>query len=243
MATNSVFISYSAADQEVAIELNGRLKKLGSETWIADFNLTPGHSWLTRAAEAISKCSSILILLGSSGPGHLQLTEIDLAVGRQAKERDLPVIPVLLPGAGLEVLELVPSLTRHNFVDFTQGVSQEGLLRLFRSSKGPKLQDRPRIHRKVKGKHSTNKELLRIAIIPKGNTHSFWNYVQIGARCAEKENSKVVVDWRDQFPESDETKQETKLRECLEDGVAGVCLAPINQRSIGKDNDRISVFA
>ncbi len=70
---------------------------------------------------------------------------------------------------------------------------------------------------------------LKITVIPKGLTHSFWKAIERGARDAGKEMNAEII-WTGPASESDGVKQQQQIVEDqITKKVDGIVLAPINR--------------
>ncbi len=74
----------------------------------------------------------------------------------------------------------------------------------------------------------------RIAVIPKGTTHEFWQSVHFGAEKAAKELGNVEILWQGPQSEGDVTQQIQIVNSMKAKKVDGICLAP---------NDSVSLVA
>ncbi|WP_197442562.1 substrate-binding domain-containing protein [Lignipirellula cremea] len=78
----------------------------------------------------------------------------------------------------------------------------------------------------------------RIAVIPKGTTHEFWNSVRYGANAAAKELTAagvpVEIIYKGPILESDRQGQISLMRQFINDGVDGICLAPLDSGAMAK---------
>jgi hypothetical protein len=92
-----VFISYKRADDSLVEDLVDQLHKEGITIWWDRKDISPGQDWLTELESALGKVSAIAVFLGPDGLGTWQNREILKAVEEKQK-REIPVIPVLLPG-------------------------------------------------------------------------------------------------------------------------------------------------
>jgi ribose transport system substrate-binding protein len=72
---------------------------------------------------------------------------------------------------------------------------------------------------------------LRIAVIPKGTSHDFWNSVKAGADKAAKE-LEVDINWTGPPSESDIDRQIDIVENCMLGGYDGICLAPSDAHSL-----------
>ncbi|MFU7560850.1 substrate-binding domain-containing protein [Roseiconus sp. JC912] len=76
---------------------------------------------------------------------------------------------------------------------------------------------------------SDGKDVLRIAVIPKGTSHEFWKSVHFGAEKAAGEIGGVEVIWKGPVVESDTGSQIEVVKDMITRGVDGIVLAP-NQK-------------
>jgi len=79
-----------------------------------------------------------------------------------------------------------------------------------------------------KGKLSPKKT---IAVIPKGTTHIYWKSVRMGAEQAGKELGYKIV-WTGPERETDREKQVQIVEDFITQGVAGVVLAPLDNKAL-----------
>jgi hypothetical protein len=93
--TYDVFISYSSKDGKVASDLARRLKKAGLKVWLDAWTIRGGDHFAEKIEAGLDKSRSVAVLVGPGGYGPWQKREIARAV----EDRDLRVIPVLLPRA------------------------------------------------------------------------------------------------------------------------------------------------
>jgi len=97
---SKVYISHSPADEDLALQLSRALWRVGLESYVALYNLSPFISLAERVAFGIHNCECLVALLtekGSSSPTVCQ--EIGFARGI-----DLLIIPLLEDGATLPFL-------------------------------------------------------------------------------------------------------------------------------------------
>lgn len=74
-------------------------------------------------------------------------------------------------------------------------------------------------------------EKLKIAIVPKNKIGVFWQSVLVGAKLGSVAMGNVEVDWRVPFEENT-TSQIAVTEQCIEEGVSGIILAPIEKDSL-----------
>ena len=79
-------------------------------------------------------------------------------------------------------------------------------------------------------------EGYRIAVIPKGTTHSFWKTIHAGAVKAEREfidqGIKVAMTWKGPIREDDREQQIQVVEGFLSQGMDGIVLAPLDDRAL-----------
>lgn len=73
----------------------------------------------------------------------------------------------------------------------------------------------------------------RIAVIPKGTQHVFWNAIHAGAAQAAEE-SGVEILWKGPVPESDRQAQIHLLQNFVTSGVDGIVLAPVDDQALAR---------
>ena len=71
----------------------------------------------------------------------------------------------------------------------------------------------------------------RIAIIPKGNTHSYWKSVHAGAGKAAQELNVDLI-WQGPAQEDGQQMQISTVQKFVADGVDAIVLAPLNEQAL-----------
>ncbi|MFI5380279.1 MAG: substrate-binding domain-containing protein [Tepidisphaerales bacterium] len=71
----------------------------------------------------------------------------------------------------------------------------------------------------------------RIAVIPKGESHSFWKSVKVGADKASAETGYTII-WKGPPKEDDRSQQIGLVEQYVSEGVAGICLAPLDSSAL-----------
>lgn len=61
-----VYISYTHADQEVALAISERLTRAGIKTWIDKWNLFPGDNWSLAIGKALEKSDAMVSILSTA---------------------------------------------------------------------------------------------------------------------------------------------------------------------------------
>jgi ribose transport system substrate-binding protein len=80
-------------------------------------------------------------------------------------------------------------------------------------------------------KNSAEKKALKIAVIPKGMTHEFWNAIHAGAVKASRELGAEIL-WKGPQKEDDREGQITVVEDFINRGVDGIVLAPLDDRAL-----------
>jgi hypothetical protein len=95
-----VFLSYNRLDAGHAEALNDWLVSQGVRTFFDQRDLGGGQLWVADLERTIEhEVQAIAVLVGPNGIGNTQQYEYQLALTRQAKDRDFPLIPVVrFPG-------------------------------------------------------------------------------------------------------------------------------------------------
>jgi ribose transport system substrate-binding protein len=71
----------------------------------------------------------------------------------------------------------------------------------------------------------------KIAVIPKGTTHSFWKSVEAGARQAGAELGAEVI-WKGPLKEDDRAQQIAVVQQFVSSGVNAIVLAPLDDTAL-----------
>jgi hypothetical protein len=130
-AGSKVFISYSSADKAIATAVAMVLAQRNLSVWFDDWHLARGADLFTKLQEAIRTASAALILIGGGhdmGPWSRLETGALLTKAINQKQ-EMPIIPVLLPGAPDLAREL-PLLATRSAFDMKSGVNSESLAKL-----------------------------------------------------------------------------------------------------------------
>lgn len=115
-----VFISYNRDDQEMVLEVVEGLKGRSVPVWIDVEKLRGGHDWMDAIEEHLSETPAFVYFQSANGPGRWAREELKAAVLAQKESRDLPVIPVKLPGFEGEFPLFVRSKTH---IDMRRGIT------------------------------------------------------------------------------------------------------------------------
>lgn len=92
-----VFLCHNSKDKPLVRKIAEALKGRGLSCWIDESDIQPGAIFPLEIERAIGKTKSAVIFFGLKGEGRWQIQEI-FALVFEKVEREIPLIPVLLPG-------------------------------------------------------------------------------------------------------------------------------------------------
>jgi hypothetical protein len=94
------FLSCNSQDARIAQALESELRRKdpGATIFLAPKTLRPGAYWMPAFAEEIAQATSFVLIVGPNGLGPWQTSEYYEAYDRRVKERDFPIILLLLDG-------------------------------------------------------------------------------------------------------------------------------------------------
>jgi KaiC/GvpD/RAD55 family RecA-like ATPase len=119
-----VFFSYHTVDHAAVTQVAKRLHDRGIRVFLDRWYLAAGQPWPQALERTLASCGAVAVFIGAEGLGPWQQRERDLALDRQGREPDFPVIPVLLtrgdPALGF--------LRLNTWVDLSAGASDEAAL-------------------------------------------------------------------------------------------------------------------
>jgi hypothetical protein len=133
-----IFLSYNTADKSIVRRLKRALEKRGLRVWMDESQLVPGVPWQELLESGILSSDAVAVLVGRDGVGPWEDRELRAAI-EEAVRRQLPVIPVLLPGI-TEKPRLPLFLRGHTWVDLRRGLRKEAIDRLLWGVAGRKLE-------------------------------------------------------------------------------------------------------
>ncbi len=112
-----VFLSYNTEDKPVVARLVKQLSERGVKPWFDDNELRLGKSFLDQFNEALKSVRAMVIFFGITGKmGPYQEEEVKAAF-HESKERDFPIVPVILDSApsDTEIPSYLKDRVRINF--------------------------------------------------------------------------------------------------------------------------------
>jgi WD40 repeat protein len=99
-----VFLSYNAKDRKTVEGIAAKLRAASIEPFLDAEALRAGRRWQQELEKALRESEAFAAFFGPHGLGDWQEEEIGLALSRQVKEKNFPVVPVLLKGGDPEHL-------------------------------------------------------------------------------------------------------------------------------------------
>ncbi|MEK7727317.1 MAG: toll/interleukin-1 receptor domain-containing protein [candidate division KSB1 bacterium] len=114
-SSKHIFISYSRADGEFALELARDLRKAGIDIWMDRLDIAPGARWDREVEAALNTCERLLIILS---PSSAQSENVQDEIGFAMREKR-PIIPVLYRPCKVPL-----RLHRLQHIDFTKDYAQ-----------------------------------------------------------------------------------------------------------------------
>ena len=126
MATYDVFLAHNSSDKPAVERLATKLRdERGLKVWFDKWCLRPGLSWQKGMEEGIRGSKAGAVLIGTDGIGPWENEEME-ALLQLAVRQQLPVMPVLLPGAPVKP-DLPVFLANRHYVDLRQGLKKDGI--------------------------------------------------------------------------------------------------------------------
>lgn len=120
-----VFLSHNSLDKEIVRRLFRALESRNLKVWLDEEELIPGRDWQEGLEDIIKKTRSAAVLFGSNGAGPWEIPEMRACLN-QFVTRQVPVIPVLLPGAPVKP-DLPLFLQRFTWVDMRDGLEPSAI--------------------------------------------------------------------------------------------------------------------
>jgi len=116
------FLSHNRSDKPAVRALKAALAGLALRCWLDEEQLRPGLPWLPLLEDGIRACGAVAVCIGADGIGPWEQEEMGVALRLAVRDRGLPVIPVLLPGAPARQ-EWPLFLTGRTLVDLRLGLT------------------------------------------------------------------------------------------------------------------------
>ena len=102
----------------------------------------------------VRSCGAVAVCIGPGEMGPWQQRETNMALERQAREREFPVIPVLLPGAE----PVLGFLNQNTSIDFRSGPSDSDLIGILAGA----IRRNPLVHKRANGSKERLPQFVRI---------------------------------------------------------------------------------
>ncbi len=120
-----VFLSHNSKDKPAVRQLAQAIKDRGLNVWLDEWELVPGRPWQEALEEIIRTARSAAVLVGADGLGPWEIPEMRACLS-EFVDRDMPVIPVLMPGTPTKPI-LPLFLKQFTWVDLRSGLTKDGL--------------------------------------------------------------------------------------------------------------------
>lgn len=117
-----VFLAHNSLDEALVEHICNELKRKGLKPWLDKEQIPPGRWFQDVIQDAIKNISSAAIIIGQNGLGKWQVVELRSFIS-QCVNRNIPVIPVLLPGVNTIPPDLI-FLNEFNWVKFNNSVNE-----------------------------------------------------------------------------------------------------------------------
>ena len=121
-----VFLSYHWRDRDPVERIARSLREQGLKPFLDRWYLVPGRPWPQALEQTLASCRAVAVCIGPGEMGPWQTRESNVALDRQGRNKDFPVIPVLLPGSD----PVLGFLGQNTWVDLRQGTDDPGVLSL-----------------------------------------------------------------------------------------------------------------
>ena len=143
-----VFVSYRHSDHELVAPIAEGLELRDLDVWFDRSDILSGERWRERITEGIAQAGAVVVAVGPDGIGGVQAFEVDLALDRSVLDVELPIIPVLLPGARLDGAQWTQLATR-SYVEMDGATDDDVVDRIADGIRGLGVERprRPRGHR------------------------------------------------------------------------------------------------
>lgn len=115
-----VFLAHNRLERSQVEGISRELRRRGLSPWLDKEQIPPGCWFQDVIQQAISNVKSAAIIVGPGGLGRWQAVELRAFIS-QCVEREIPVIPVLLPGAA-HIPDELAILRELNLVEFKKGI-------------------------------------------------------------------------------------------------------------------------
>lgn len=118
---HDVFMAHNSKDKSIIEIICEKLKANQIKPWLDKEQIPPGRWFQDVIQDTIKKISSAAIFIGKSGMGRWQVVELRSFIS-QCVEKNIPVIPVLLPGVK-NIPEKFVFLNEFSWVNFKKNIN------------------------------------------------------------------------------------------------------------------------
>lgn len=115
-----VFLAHNTADKPEVRAIANQLKERGIKVWLDEDQIPPGRSFQDEIQKAIPLVKSAAIFIGLQGLGKWQKMEVRVLT-TSCVEKDIPLIPILLPGV-TQLPKTLVFLKEYTWVDFSKSI-------------------------------------------------------------------------------------------------------------------------
>lgn len=117
-----VFLAHNSQDEKTVLRIAENLREMGINPWVDKEQIPPGRWFQDQIQSAMGSVGSAAIVVGKSGLGPWEEVELKAFIS-ECIDAELPVIPVLLPGASVpKALKFLRQLT---WVEFGDSVDEQ----------------------------------------------------------------------------------------------------------------------
>jgi SAM-dependent methyltransferase len=121
-----VFLSYNNEDKEAVNTIAERLSdEFGLHPYFDSWAMIRGDHWRVSLEQGLAQSRVCAIFIGPDGLGPWENRELSAYLDMSVTDRNLRLIPVLLPGVNKKQLDLPPFIKSLSWVDFTDGLSND----------------------------------------------------------------------------------------------------------------------
>jgi hypothetical protein len=108
------FLCHSPEDKPTVRDVAEKLRQHHIRPWFDDWELAPGKTWQNELATLVDRIGCAVVFVGPKCEADWQSADLQLIL-KKFLDRNRPVIPALLPGAGREVPVCLRNLTCVDF--------------------------------------------------------------------------------------------------------------------------------
>lgn len=135
------FVYNSETDTGFAFDLDEKLRERGLKPWIQDREIQPGRPWQEELERVIRDIPAFVVMIGGHGFGSWENMKLQAGLA-QLVEREVPVIPVIIPEGRPALPPFLGTLEK---VDMRYGIREDQIDRVYWGITGNRIEvdDRP----------------------------------------------------------------------------------------------------